>query len=71
MKIIERKSYLKSLQNVRLTPDIKVVTGVRRAGKSELIRTYMGWLKKHDKKANIIFVDYTLLSAEPLQEYHA
>lgn len=71
MKIIERKSYLKSLQNVRLTPDIKVVTGVRRAGKSELIRTYMGWLKKHDKKANIIFVDFTLLSAEPLQEYHA
>ena len=71
MRIIERKSYLKSLQNVRLTPDIKVVTGVRRAGKSELIRTYMGWLKKYDKKANIIFVDFTLLSAETLQEYHA
>ena len=33
MKIIERKTYLESLQNVRLTPDIKVVTGVRRAGK--------------------------------------
>ena len=71
MKIIERKSYLESLQNMRLTPDIKVVTGVRRAGKSELIRTYMAWLKKNDKKANIIFVDFTLLSAEPLQEYHA
>ena len=56
---------------MRLTPDIKVVTGVRRAGKSELIRTYMVWLKKNDKKANIIFVDFTLLSAEPLQEYHA
>lgn len=71
MKIIERKNYLESLQNLRLTPDIKVVTGVRRAGKSELIRSYIEWLKKNDKKANIIFVDFTLLSAEPLQEYHA
>lgn len=71
MKLIERKSYLDSIQNVRLTPDIKVVTGVRRAGKSELIRSYMEWLKKNDKKANIIFVDFTLLSSEPLQEYHA
>ena len=71
MRIIERKDYLESLQNVRLTPDIKVVAGVRRAGKSELIRSYMDWLKKNDKKANIIFVDFTLLSSEPLQEYHA
>lgn len=71
MKKIERKSYLERLQNVRLTPDIKIITGVRRAGKSELIRSYMEWLRKQDKKANIIFVDYTLLSAEPLQEYHA
>lgn len=71
MKLVERKNYLESLQNVRLTPDIKVVTGVRRAGKSELIRSYMDWLKKNDKKANIIFVDFTLLSSEPLQEYHA
>ena len=71
MKLIERRNYLESLQNMRLTPDIKVVTGVRRAGKSELIRAYIEWLKKNDKKANIIFVDFTLLSSEPLQEYHA
>ena len=71
MKLVERKDYLESLQNVRLTPDVKVVTGVRRAGKSELIHSYMEWLKKNDKKANIIFVDFTLLSSEPLQEYHA
>ena len=44
---------------------------MRRSGKSELIRSYMEWLKEQDKKANIIFVDYTLLSAESLQEYHA
>ena len=71
MKIIERTDYLESLQNVRLTPDIKVITGIRRAGKSELIRTYMKWLRKNDKKANIIFIDFTSLASEPLQEYHA
>ena len=71
MKIIERTDYLESLQNVRLTPDIKVITGIRRAGKSELIRTYMEWLRKSDKKANIIFIDFTSLASEPLQEYHA
>lgn len=71
MKIIERTDYLDRLKNLRLTPDIKIITGVRRAGKSELIRSYMNWLRENDAKANIIFVDYTMLSAEPLQEYHA
>ena len=71
MKRIERVGYLKKLQGLRLTPDIKIITGVRRSGKSELIRSYMEWLKKQDKKANIIFVDYTILSTETLQEYHA
>ena len=71
MKKIERINYLEKLKGLRLTPDIKIITGVRRSGKSELIRSYMDWLKVNDKKANIIFVDYTLLSAESLQEYHA
>lgn len=71
MKRIERVGYLEKLQGLRLTPDIKIITGVRRSGKSELIRSYMEWLKKQDKKANIIFVDYTILSTETLQEYHA
>ena len=71
MKRIERVGYLEKLQGLRLTPDIKIITGVRRSGKSELIRSYMEWLKKQDKKANIIFVDYTFLSTETLQEYHA
>ena len=41
MKLIERKYYLQQLIDVMDTPDIKVITGIRRCGKSKLMDAFM------------------------------
>jgi predicted AAA+ superfamily ATPase len=71
MKIIERSTYLEKLKRLKGTPDIKVITGVRRSGKSRLMESYVDWLENTDKDANIIYIDYTSLQFEDLKEYHA
>ena len=70
MKLLER-NYLTKIINVIGTPDIKVITGIRRSGKSCLLLQFMEYINQTDKDANIIFVDFNSLSAEPYLEYHA
>jgi len=71
LKTIERKKYLDKLQKVNGTPDIKVITGVRRSGKSKLMDSYIDWLEENEKNLNIIYIDFTNLKYEELKEYHA
>lgn len=58
MKIIDRNSYLDKLIRVINTPDIKVITGVRRAGKSKLLELFKTYIKKNIKNYNIIHINY-------------
>ena len=47
MKLIERTDYLNRLKRVKGTPDIKIITGIRRSGKSELLRAYRTYLENN------------------------
>ena len=71
MKLIDRTSLLEQLKEAKGTPDIKIITGVRRSGKSKLLTAFIGWVHQIEDKANIIFIDFRLLDTEPLKEYHA
>jgi hypothetical protein len=71
MKLIERAHYLERLKGLKGTPDIKIVTGVRRSGKSKLLRAFQQYLQDIEPTANIIFIDFILLDFEPLKEYHS
>jgi len=68
MKIIKRK-YLQDVIDVMGTPDIKVITGVRRSGKSELLHMFSAYVKNNDEKANIIYIDFNLDEFDYLKEY--
>ena len=53
------------------TPDVKIITGIRRSGKSKLLSAFIDYLKSTDDNANIIFVDFFDIKFEDLKEYHA
>ena len=52
MRLIERDFYLNKLKDVMGTPDIKVITGVRRSGKSKLMESFMAYVRDNDTDAN-------------------
>lgn len=68
MKIIERKDYLDRLIRLKDTPDIKIITGLRRSGKSELVRAYMELIRTNED-TNIIYVDFADLKFDDLKTY--
>lgn len=69
--MITRTHYLNRIIDLNGTPDIKIITGVRRSGKSKLMQAYIAYLKAHVPNANIIFIDFMDLAYEELKEYHA
>ena len=71
MKLIKRTAYLNELNSLSNTPDIKVITGVRRSGKSKLLEKFAEETGKKDKSANIIHINYNLTEFEEQLEYHA
>ena len=71
MKIITRTQYLNRIIELNGTPDIKIITGIRRSGKSKLMQAYIEYLKSSFENINVIFIDFMDLAYEELKEYHA
>ena len=71
MKLIKREEYLNKLINVIGTPDIKVITGIRRSGKSKLLEEFNKYISQAIKGNNIIHINYNLSKFQSLRNYDA
>ena len=65
MKLIDRDKYLDEILNVVDTPDIKVITGVRRSGKSKLLDAFYNYLT-NNTEGNVIRIKLNLKKYEKL-----
>ena len=68
MKLIKRDKYLNQLINVIGVPDIKIITGVRRAGKSKLLEAFKKYIENNVDNCNIIHINYSLPKFEKLKK---
>lgn len=70
MKKIERKKYLQELISSKDIPTIKVITGIRRSGKSEILKDYISYLANEDVDSNIVYINFQDLDFDDLKDYH-
>lgn len=70
MKLMTRQEYLDKLINVMGTPDIKIITGVRRSGKSKLLECFKEYILSNLTDTNIIHINFNMTKFEDLKEYH-
>jgi len=71
MQLIVRKKYLDELIELYGTPDIKVITGIRRSGKSVLLQEFVTYLQSLEEPINIVMINLQELEFDYLLEYHA
>ena len=68
--MVERKEYLERLFQWKDEQVIKVITGIRRCGKSTLLMQYQTWLKANGVSADqIVSVNFEELEYEELLDY--
>ena len=69
MKLIDRNQYLEKMISVIGTPDIKVITGVRRSGKSKLLEAFKDYIETEYTDYNIVHINFNLPEYDHLLEY--
>ena len=69
--MVERKEYLEKIKKWREKDVIKVVTGIRRCGKSTPLEQYCDYLISTGVSSEqIIFINFEDLEFEELLDYH-
>lgn len=67
--MIERKKYLEKLIAYKDTDIIKVVTGIRRSGKSTMFKMYQEYLKNQFENINIVAINLEDLEYNFIETY--
>lgn len=69
IKKIERTSYLNRLKGLKDTLDIKIITRIRRSGKSELMKDFIKYISETNVNSNIIYIVFYDLEFDNLKDY--
>lgn len=67
--MIERKIYMDKLLAYKDTEFIKVITGIRRCGKSSLLKLFKETIEKIDSHANIIYMNFESFEFDEIINY--
>jgi len=68
--MVQRKQYMEKLKKLKDTKIIKIVTGVRRCGKSTLLLMFREYLRDRGvEDVQIVFVNFEDVANEPLLDY--
>lgn len=67
--MINREHYMNKLLSYKDTEFIKVITGIRRCGKSSLLKLFMDKLKKENSKTNVIYMNFESFKFDEILDY--
>lgn len=67
--MINRENYMNKLLDYKDSEFIKVITGIRRCGKSSLLKLFMYKLKEDNPKTNIIYMNFESFEFDKIIDY--
>ncbi|MBO5349311.1 MAG: ATP-binding protein [Clostridia bacterium] len=67
--MINRKIYMEKLYAYKDTEFIKVITGIRRCGKSSILKLFMEKILEEDKSSNIIYMNFESFEFDEILNY--
>lgn len=67
--MINRELYMDKLLAYKDTEFIKVITGIRRCGKSSLLKLFMEKILEENKKANVIYMNFESFEFDDIIDY--